>query len=191
MKHLYHVTLAANLEGIADHGLRAGGGSSFGGGYEGHARGRVFLSERGAVRCWWGKIEDLVEHHNEGRDIIPNLQVPVVLRVSLSDVAPLAVASVDRPGGGWGRKKLVEDPLGSRDCLGGRSFYVESAVIRPGGIEVWDGRRWHSVRTIDPEDAMRAYVKSVKVVEGDDGYGGEGEEGWTEVTLQLPGSWPP
>ena len=171
--YLYHVTAAHNLEGIADHGLRSGGSSSFGGGYAGHAQGRVFLAERDAVRCWWGKIEDLVEHHSEGRDIIPELQVPVVLRVRK---APL-------------KRLLTDDELGSRDCIGGKSFFIQGGAIDPGEVSVWDGRSWSNVRSVEPEEVIRAYVKSVKVIDGDDD-GEEGEDGWTEVELRLPGPWP-
>jgi len=45
------------------------------------------------------------------------------------------------------------------------------------------------VRSVEPEEVIRAYVKSVKVIDGDDD-GEEGEDGWTEVELRLPGSWP-
>jgi len=164
VSYLFHVTLAANLDDIAARGLRPGRGSSFSG--YGWENPRVFFSERGAVRCWWHKIEDLVEHHNEGEDIVPNLQVPVVLRVETSDLPA-----------------LVDDPLGSRDCLGGRSFYVEKFTLAPAGIEVWDGRRWQYVRNVDPETVMRAYVKREKHIQEDDAE-------WTEVELQLPGKWP-
>jgi hypothetical protein len=160
--YLYHVTPARNLEGIADHGLRSGSGASFGG-YAGHAQGRVFLAERDAVRCWWGKIQDLVEHHSEGRDIVPELQVPVVLRVRK---APL-------------KRLLTDDELGSRDCIGGKSFFVQGGAIEPGEVSVWDGRTWSNVRSVDPEE----------VIDGDED-GEEGEDGWTEVELRLPGSWP-
>jgi hypothetical protein len=161
---LFHVTLAANLEAIATHGLRGGRGSSFSG--YGWETPRVFFSERGAVRCWWNKIHDLVEHHNDGEDILPRLQVPVVLRAEQRDL-PV----------------LTDDPLGSRDCLGGRSFYAKRFVLAPAGVEVWDGRRWQDVRNVDPETVMRAYVKSEKHIQEDDSE-------WTEVDLQLPGRWP-
>lgn len=176
VEFLYHVTQVRNLESIAEHGLRSGGSSSFGGGYEGHARGRLFLAERGGVRCWWGKIEALVEDHNEGRDILPGLAVPVVLRIE-----------------SFHFKKLVDDPLGSRDCPGGRSYYSEGKIIGPRAIEVWNGRQWESLPDVDPEAVMMAYVKSVKIMDEDGNVmrtDEEPEDGWTEVELRLPGAWP-
>jgi len=164
---LFHVTLAANLEAIAAHGLRAGMGGSFSG--YGWPRPRLFLSERGAVRCWWHKIEDLVEHHNEGEDIIPRLQVPVVLRIESFH---------------FFSRMLVDDPAGSRDCIGGRSFFTEDTKPVAGrAIEVWNGRRWENLADVDPESVIRAYVKSEKHFQEDDAE-------WTEVELQLPGRWP-
>jgi len=190
---LFHVTLAANLEAIAAHGLRAGMGGSFSG--YGWPRPRLFLSERGAVRCWWHKIEDLVEHHNQGEDIIPRLQVPIVLRIESFHFSrgsyPRGSAHADRSPAAsrvrsahFAARELVDDPAGSRDCIGGRSFFTEDTKPVAGrAIEVWNGRRWENLADVDPESVIRAYVKSEKHFQEDDAE-------WTEVELQLPGRWP-
>lgn len=161
---LYHVTLAANLESIVEGGLRGGTGRTFSG--YGWSSARLFVSERGAVRCWWNKISDIVHHHNEDEDILPRLKVPIVLRTEAFHF-----------------KNLVDDPAGSRDCLGARSFYAEGAVIKPRAIEVWNGRSWTGLLDADPERIAMAYVESEKRF-ASDGYE------WTEVELRLPGNWP-
>jgi len=165
--HLYHVTFASNLRAIAEDGLHPGGGGSFGGGYQGHAKGRLFLCSYEAVRCWWGKIEDLAHHHFEGREIVEDQRVPVLLRIDDDGVAEL-------------EHGLMEDVLGSRDCPEGESFYA-SEPVAPFALQVWDGERWLPVddEDIDVDGIMARYVESADEQSDESGT-------WVDVELQLP-----
>lgn len=166
MEYLYHVTLASNLPSIAEHGLLPGRGGSFGGGYAAHSTGKLFLADRDAVPCWWGKFRDLAFHHHEPEEILEQSYVPVVLRLP-----------------GWSIEDTYEDPLGTRDCIAGESGYVKTRIL-PDDIEVWAGGRWVDVGSADPEDVARAYVsQKEEVLESDD------EDSWLDLDLDLPGRW--
>jgi hypothetical protein len=167
--YLYHVTLASNLMSIQEDDLVPGAGQSFGGGYEGHARGRLFMCEHGAVFCWWNKIEDLVHHNFEGEQIVEGQHIPVVLRF------PRSLVEDD----------LQHDELGSRDCIGGESYFITGEPVPTMDIDIWDGKSWVSIVDLDaPEEVTAAYIESA--TEEMDEYDGEETSYW-DVQLQLPG----
>ena len=164
----YHVTLASNLPSIYEDGLLPGHGGMFSG-YGGHAAGKLFFCDADAVDCWWSKIRDLAEHHHEGRELVEEHAVPVLLRFEQ--------AALDND--------PLEDPLGMRDCIGGESFYT-TASVDEAFVEAWDGAAWISLDVADPESVARAYVTRA------DEQWEEGEEdAWLDVELELPPGWEP
>lgn len=77
----YHVTYAANLPGISRDGLLPMARSNFGGGYAGHSRDKVFLTDRDGVRYWASKLKDMADNRMDN----PMMEgmFPVVLRVEI------------------------------------------------------------------------------------------------------------
>jgi hypothetical protein len=138
---LYHATSWDRVARIARTGLvpRVGDGVFKHGGYDSHSRGRLFVSEGlDAAREWLGKIGDMLEH-DFSDDQKPDRLVPVLLRI-------------DRPPRG-----LRVDPEGTRDVLGGRSFYL-TQTIEPARLSFWDPREgaWRPIREwlASPPSAM-------------------------------------
>lgn len=153
---LYHVTYLANLPGIAADGLVASGGSNYSGGYEGHSKGRIFLTELDGVSHWYRRMIDLAEHHSENP--LEDLLVPIVLGV---DVRGLP---------------LREDIIGTRDALAEAWFTTEP--IEPQYLSLWDGSEWVDLEPddIDPELA----------IELEEEWGDEDEEPWMNTTWLEP-----
>lgn len=177
-RFLYHVTFASKLDdGIAEEGLDADRGSTFGGGYAGHTAGRIFLCDAGAVACWWGKIDDQANHHFEGREIVDGNHVPVILRT--------AVTTGHNPSGlDWG--DLEVDEIGSNDCIGGTSYYAEDQAIDVTWLQVWDGRQWLDVEGARADEIAPAYLASVEENQDEDD---EDALSWTEVEMAIPPGW--
>jgi hypothetical protein len=146
---LYHVTYYRNLESIAEHGLVAGHGGAIGrGGYSGHSKGRVFLTEVDGVFFWMDRYEQFAQHDSE--DPLNDGFVPIVLMI--------ADGVVDQ---------LIADELGSRDALGG-AYYVEDLIITPDELLVWNGREWTTIddwQSIDPQSSF-AWVDDEDFDEG-------------------------
>lgn len=163
-RFVYHVTVASNLDSISAYGLRRSRGISSFPGYEGHTRGRIFVCDVDAVRCWWGKLEALVEHGYEPEDMVDGLHIPVVLRFEVDEAL------------------LRVDALGSRDCLSGESYFLEVDVPAE-ALEVWTGAAWLPV-----DEPGAAYVASCYVAkdeEVEEEYDGEINV-WRDVELRLP-----
>lgn len=145
-RYLYHVTYLYNLPAIQRHGLVPGAGQVFGGGYAGHSRGRLFLADRDGVDFWFGRYEELAEHHTDHPE---EGWVPIVFEVDAKGL------------------KLHEDEPGSRDSRAESYFTTE--IVEPKRLKaLWDGRAW-----VDPEDAdadeMVARALDAAEVEEEDG----------------------
>lgn len=130
---LYHVTYAERLDSIADHGLQPNMPRSIGAAsYDGHARGRVFLTDARGMSLWAQRAEEFAVHNSD--DPRADGLVPVVLRVQ---VPP----------------EMQEDDEGTRDS-GGHAWFV-TQPIPPESLAVWDGRQWNE-RLVIPEAVLAA-----------------------------------
>lgn len=140
---LYHVTWSRSLPAIGKRGLDPSyGGSAIGtGGYSGHSRGRVFLTDHKGVQFWHGRAVDHGEYHSE--DPFEDGLVPIVLQV---DPVPDDLA-------------LEIDPAGSRDAPGTSKAYYTTEPIPVDNIWAWDGEEWIGIEDaaheIDPELGVR------------------------------------
>ena len=133
-EHAYHVTYYKDLGSIDEQGLNPGGGGTMGrGGYSGHSRGRLFMTEESGLFFWFGRME---EHASDlSDDPLEDGYVPVVLRFPEPD------AEVDEPG--------TQDATAD-------SFYSEEG-IESDAIEIWNGSSWASLsgwRGIDPSGSF-------------------------------------
>lgn len=141
---LYHVTYYKNLESIAEHGLVAGHGGAIGrGGYSGHSKGRVFLTDLDGVFFWMGRYEAFAEHDSENP--LEDGLVPVVIEVGGDIVAQLVADG-----------RLIDDELGSRDAMG-QAYYVEDLIITPDELLIWNGKEWATIDdgSIDPQSSFK------------------------------------
>jgi len=118
---LYHITFAANLPGIAEHGLRSGGRGIGGIALAGHKRGRIFLTELEGVSFWTERAEQLAADQSD--DILGDELIPVVIKVE------------DPP------EELEHDAIGTKDS-GGHDAYYCACTIEPDDLQVWDGSDW-------------------------------------------------
>lgn len=163
----YHATFLGRLDGIARKGLQRGGGSQFGGGYAGHSRGRIFLTEWSGVPYWMSKMEDIANHNSDWDSPESAAWMPVALRVDLGGLAG----------------RLGDDEIGSRDAMS-KAWFIEEDI--PSDlIEAWDGSRWVPVRSADVESMAEEAVARAEY-ESDDGepYDEWGDnEGWWEFDL--------
>lgn len=138
-EYLYHVTMAARLPGIAEHGLRPGMARSIGtSSYDGHRKGGIFFTEWDGVAFWANRAELFAE--NESDDPLGDELVPVVLRVASDDVWDLC----------------EEDEVGTKDSGWNQAFKCKTSVP-PEGIELYDGEEWVPVEdygTLELEEAF-------------------------------------
>lgn len=162
VKYVFHTTSYASAQAIAVDGLlpRTGGGVYQHGGYDIHSRGKIFASEGGAALQWFGKIEEMLGYHDsEYSDLDERIDamVPVMLRIDLDNVAELPNL----------------DEIGSRDVIGGTSFYF-TKPIPAYAIEFWHPRKqeWVSLEDTDLPDA-RLGVESIEYYDDE---GGEVDE---------------
>jgi hypothetical protein len=118
--YAYHVTYYRDLGSIEEGGLNPGGGAALGrGGYSGHSRGRLFMTEEAGLFFWFGRME---EHASDlSDDPLEDGYVPVVLRFPEPE-------------------ETETDEPGTQDSTS-ESFYSEEGVD-PGSIEVWNGGSW-------------------------------------------------
>lgn len=131
---LYHVTFYQRIPDIAADGLCPGGPRTIGGrGYDGHARGKVFLTVREGLAFWFNRAVDFAEHYSD--DPVEDLYVPVVLRTNL--LAPKRLLHVDSHG---------------RLDAHAPAFFTRG-TIPPEHIEVWSGRNWQPITSADMEPA--------------------------------------
>jgi hypothetical protein len=135
MKNLYHVTLFNRLESVARGGLQPGSRSTIGrGGYAGHSKGRLFLTEFAGVDFWYSRTKDHAESQSD--NLKAGGMAPVVLRVKTpTDLEP--------------------DPVGTRDA--NHDAFFATKVISPSDIEVWDGSRWRPVKQWAMVDDAKAF----------------------------------
>jgi len=169
-KYVYHATFLHNLDSIATDGLLPSEGSQFGGGYSGHSRGRVFLSDWRGVSFWMSKMEDIANHNSDFKTEDDFGWTPISLRVDIGGL----------------EGELSEDELGRRDSGQSAAWYVEETVD-PDFIEVWNGSRWVPVRSADP-DTMMDQSRDASTYESDEDeeYDEWGEPtGWWEVDFDV------
>lgn len=130
---LYHVTTHGRLADIEAHGLRPNRGRAIGGmAYDGHRKGRVFLTSREGVSFWFGKARDFSFDGCENP--LEDGGVPVVLRINSRAL--------------WLEGLTQEvDPHGAGDA-GAPAFFVRG-TIPTHRIKVWDGAFWQPVGEVD------------------------------------------
>lgn len=124
---LFHVTYYGRIGTILDRGLVPGNARAIGGSaYDGHARGRIFLTDDSGISFWFQRAKDHAEHNSDAP--IDDMLVPVVLRVDTRKLD---------------HDKIGDDGVGTDDAKHPAYFYPEA--IAPGAIEVWDGSQWDPV----------------------------------------------
>jgi hypothetical protein len=133
--HAYHVTYYRDLGSIESDGLSPGGGGAMGrGGYSGHSRGRLFMTEEAGLPFWYGRME---EHANDlSDDPLEEGYVPVVLRFPEPE-------------------ETESDEPGTRDAMA-ESFYSEEGV-GPDDIEIFDGNSWIPLADWEGMDPSAAF----------------------------------
>lgn len=159
---LYHVTYAANLPGIAAHGLIPGERSNYSGGYDGHSKGRIFLTEEDGVRYWYQRMVDLAEHNSDNP--LEDLLVPIVLAVDTEDPSFY-------PDG----LPIEEDKVGTRDALA-QAWFTRTPVDTS-AIYLWDGEEW-----VDPSDGVDPELALTTEEQWDE----DEEETWVETEWSEP-----
>ena len=170
----YHATFLKNVDSIGSHGLRPSGGSQFSGGYDGHSRGRVFLSDWSGVDFWLSKMENLAQHNSDFKDIGEDAGwTPVALRVNVKEWADQHL------------EDLEEDGPGSKDSYSGAFWTGEE--IEPEFIEVWDGGKWASARSADTSRMTQAVEDAASYEsDSDEEYDEYGEPtGWWEMDFEI------
>lgn len=151
-QYLYHVSYLHSLNSIQRNGLRLGSGQTFGGGYGGHSRGRIFLTTSRGVTFWFDRYEMLVsnltDHPEEG-------WVPVVLRVATAGIPPTQI-----------------DTAGTQDASS-NAFFIEQN-IPPNMLEAYDGRGWKRLRSVDPDKMLEQVLEASEFDMSDE----DGEGDW-------------
>ena len=179
MEFLYHATFLSNLDSIAVDGLVPSASTKFGGGYSGHAVGRIFLTEWDGLGFWMAKMEDMANYSTDWNDEESFGYMPVAIRV------PYFPDDEEDDGI---TEHLQEDILGTRDA-GGSIAVFTTEPIPPELLEVWDGKRWVPVDEADSERFLRQIEKQSNFVreEPDEDEDGEPEDerGYWEVDLNM------
>ena len=129
---LYHITYLFNLESIIEQGLLPGSGQVFGGGYQEHSKGRVFLTEEEGVKFWWNQYENQIIHLTDD----PTGWIPIVMEIDLDE----DYIKLRRD------KTLRIDIPGSQDS-GAIAYYTTKTISPDHIVAIWDSTEW-----IDPED---------------------------------------
>ena len=156
---LYHVTYAANLPGIAKRGLEPSGRSNYGGGYDGHSKGRIFLTEEDGIDYWYQRMINLAEHNSDNP--LEDLLVPVVLAIDTEDAQ---FYPDELP--------IEEDTVGTRDALAQAWFTREP--IDTSCIYLWNGEE-----LVDPSDGVDIEL-ALHIEEHDDEDGEWVETEWAD-----------
>ena len=135
--YLYHITYYKNLESISSDGLLPGAGSALGhGGNVGRSRGRIFFTDKEGIIYWYGKLEDMCEHHSDNP--LEDEMVPVVLRTIRFD-------------------EDEEDPTAEGASYQNQQEIVRTEGVEPDDLEVWTGKAWEPVENyykINLSDAL-------------------------------------
>lgn len=137
-RHVYHVTYAKHLPGIAERGLQPGRGQAMGrgGGTEAHSTKRVFMTGPEGVGFWHDRAEahgnDLSDHPKETG------HTPVVLRIK-------------RQKG----DRVTKDPLGSADAS--HPAFHSKTGHSPEHIEVFHSDKWHPIQDHEKLSMGAAY----------------------------------
>jgi hypothetical protein len=118
---IYTVTTADRLESIAQDGLIPGAKRSIGSSsLDGHAKGRLFFTEKDGLSFWLMRAEQSIEHNFD--DYAELGIVPVILRAIKNKLV------------------LTPDEIGTSDS-GHLAFFTVSPV-EPNKIEIWNGSNW-------------------------------------------------
>lgn len=160
---IYHVTTAAKLPSIAEHGLvpsRGTGGGVGRYGYQDWSRGKVFLTGKRDAFYWHGRVEAHAEDQTD--DLRGDRAVPVVLRVKNL------------------RRMLQADTVARSE--GQDDSYFVRRRIPPGQLQVFDGQRWVSVERYSDEDEVEEFVdRHLEHVVGEE------DEGEWDVLVSIDG----
>lgn len=149
-RYLYHVTYHNRLPSIADNGLQPDQSRSIGGGgYDGHARGKLFFSDAEGTKFWHSRAEDHAEHNSD--NIAEDGLVPMVLRVAEHHLGPTEV-----------------DEAGGRDSLA--EAVTTKQPVQPHHIQYFDGIDWTNIHLHGDHNHMHA-IRSES-----DGHDEHGEE---------------
>lgn len=135
LRYLFHTTSYEAAEQIKNDGFRPrqGAGVFQHGGYDLHSQGKIFASDGNAALEWFGKVQDQLEHHGSDWGELDEriaAAVPVMLRIDLDDL----------------HEEPKIDELGSRDVIGGTSYYFTKR-IKPTALEYWDpkSKTWEPI----------------------------------------------
>ena len=160
-EYWFHVTGLGSLEGIQAHGLQPGQGSNYGGSYQGHSRGRVFLTSSKGIIFWSSRTEILANSVSNFEDEESFDLVPIVFRFNSG--LPLDALM-----------QVQVDDLGTRDAGEAAAAFVERPIPAD-WLEVWAGPAdgWISVMDADI-DELRALVEAQAEWEEDDSCAGGG-----------------
>lgn len=141
-RSLYHVTYWRRLDSIDARGLIVGASRSIGaGGYDGHVKGKIFLSEPGGVFFWYSRAQDFAEANSD--DVWKDRLVPVVLRVGVSHRVE--------------RGRAVLDSLGTGDALA--NAWETTRTIPSSRLTVFNGLAFVPLRRFGREHAKLAVYK--------------------------------
>ena len=89
---LYHITTEPNAKKILKEGFKGGSGKSlFGGGYAGHSKGKVFLTDKGSVGYWRDRIEEGLDNSMDNPPPLVVLKIP---RGAVGELFPDEAAGV-------------------------------------------------------------------------------------------------
>ena len=170
-EYVYHSTHLNKLENISIEGLQPSGGSQFSGGWDWNSKGRIFFSDWAGVYFWTDRMEQIAHSNSDFNGEEDFGWCPIVLRM---DSAYL------------GDDDVQHDPEGHRDSGINGSWFITEA-IEPDILEVWDGRKWAPVDSVDI-DLMFERVKDASHFESDSEDGlmeDEEPDGWWELDFEA------
>ena len=147
VRYLYHVTYLGDLQSIADTGLSAGGGQTFTT-MENYSVGRLFLTEEDGISFWNSRYADWAEHRSDNP--VEDRFIPVTLRATEDEVL----------------SELQLDEVGTKDALYD-SYFVEDGYISPDQLEVYNGKTWISLQSVDPDGMFEEAVQAADIEEVD------------------------
>lgn len=156
--------------GIWTHGLRPSYRSQFGGGYDSHSRGKLFLSEYDGVIFWFSKMEQIAHNSSDFNSEKDFGWIPVCLRVNKDYLDDLAI-----------------DELGTKDS-GGVSSYSYSSIIEPEYLEIFNGKQWQSLESADGDNFINLIKKTSEFI-ADEEETEESENDYFEQEYEQNGYW--
>lgn len=169
---VYHVTFLGRLESIQEYGLVPGGSSNFGGGYDAHSSGKIFLSSPEGVFFWHSKFEDLANNNSDWDSHSSFEWYPVILRID-SDYLD----------------ELDDDEIGSRDASS--DAWSVSETIESEYLEIFTNRGWRPLDRVDPESLKNFVISQSNFESEDSEFDEDDEESWRDEDEGPPGYYEP